>query len=51
MRQITKTEFLSGYEQGYITDIIIVGNTLYGKDPRGMANTGKTYDIVWATIT
>lgn len=50
MKQITIAEFLAGYEEGYITDVVAVGNKIYGKDPRGMADSVKTYDVVWATI-
>ena len=50
MRQITVAEFLDGYEQGYITDVVAIGTRVYGKDPRGMADSDKMYDVVWAEV-
>lgn len=50
MEEITLAEFIDGYEKGYIIDIVTVKNKLYGKDPRGMAHSGKAYKIVWANI-
>lgn len=50
MKQLTKAEFLEGYELGYITDIITIGNKVYGKDPRGMAEEEKQFQVVWADI-
>jgi len=47
MKQITKAEFLEGYELGYITDVVSIQNRVYGKDPRGMADTGKAYEVVY----
>ena len=44
---ITKSEFLQGYEEGFIIDVVTVGNYIYGKDPRGM-NT--KYKVVRAAI-
>lgn len=50
MEEITIQQFLEGYAQGYITDIVAVGNRVYGKDPRGQAYKQATFKIVWATI-
>ena len=50
MEQITKAEFLEGYEQGYISDIVYCVGKIYGKDPRGQANKPKSYKVVWADI-
>ena len=50
MKQITKAEFLEGYEQGYITDIVSIGNRVYGKDPRNMADTDKIYEVVYCEL-
>jgi hypothetical protein len=50
MNQLTPQEFLTGVEEGYITEVFSVGRRVYGKDPRGMADTGKQYQVVWADI-
>lgn len=50
MKEITLNQFLNGYEQGYITDLVAIGTRVYGKDPRGMADTDKIFDIVWTEV-
>jgi len=50
MEKITISEFLSGYEEGYITDIVSIKDKVYGKDPRGQAHKTKRYKIVWSVI-
>lgn len=50
MEEITIAEFVDGYEKGYITDVIAIGNKVYGKDPRGMADEPEPFKVVWATI-
>jgi len=51
MRQLTKQEFLEGYEQGYISDVVSIGNRVYGKDPRGMADKEKRFEVVYCDIS
>lgn len=50
MKQLTKAEFLEGYELGYITDIVSIGNRVYGKDPRGMADKEKRFEVVYVEL-
>lgn len=50
MKELTKAEFLQGYEKGYISDIVSIGNKVYGKDPRGMVGTGKRFEVVWCSV-
>jgi len=47
MKQITKAEFIEGYELGYIRDVVAIGNRVYGKDPRGMGDKPKEYEVVY----
>lgn len=47
MKQITKLEFLEGYEQGFIVDVVAIQNRVYGKDPRGMFEEPKMYEVVY----
>lgn len=32
---ITKVEFLQGYEKGYVNEVVLIDNYLYGRDNRG----------------
>jgi len=50
MKKLTKAEFLEGYELGYISDIASIGNRVYGKDPRGMGNSTKVYQVVFCEL-
>lgn len=50
MKKLTIQELLEGYELGYITDIVTIRNRVYGKDPRGMAEEEKSFQVVWAEI-
>jgi len=50
MRQITKQEFLSGYEEGYITEVVAIGTRVYGRDPRGQGETEKGYEVVYTDV-
>lgn len=50
MKQISPQNFLQGVEQGYIIDVFAVGRRVYGKDPRGLAGSGKTFEVVYADI-
>jgi len=51
MKQITKQEFLQGYSDGYISDIVSIGNRVYGKDPRGMAHKPALYEVVYCEVS
>jgi len=50
MKEITLAEFIEGYEQGYITDVVAIKDKVYGKDPRGMADSEKQFEVVFAVI-
>jgi len=50
MKKLTKAEFLEGYELGYITDVVSIGTRVYGKDPRGMADSEKMYEVVYCEV-
>lgn len=50
MEELTIANFIQGYEDGYITDVIVVKDKIYGKDPRGMAEQSKRYKVVFAVI-
>lgn len=50
MKKLTKAEFLLGYELGYIRDVVSIGNRVYGKDPRGMAEEKKMFQVVWCEV-
>jgi hypothetical protein len=50
LKELTKAEFVAGYELGYISDIIVVGNRLYGKDPRGCAGI-KRFEVVYCDLS
>lgn len=53
MREINLNDFIEGVEQGYITDVVFIGNNInrvYGKDPRGQADNPQKYELVWATV-
>jgi len=47
MKELTKAKFLEGYELGYITDVVSIGPRVYGKDPRGMADKPKRFEVVF----
>lgn len=50
MKKLSKLEFLEGYEEGYITDVVAIGNRVYGKDPRGMAESDKRFEVVYIDL-
>lgn len=50
MEQISLAEFIDGYAEGYIVDVVVVKDRIYGKDPRGMADEDARYKVVWAEI-
>jgi len=50
MKQVTLAEFIKGYEEGYITDVVTVKDRVFGKDPRGRGNLKPAYDIVYAML-
>ena len=51
MKRLTVQEFLEGYELGYIRDVVSIANRVYGKDPRGMANKEKRFEVVYCDIS
>lgn len=51
MEQVTKAKFLEGYEEGYIQDVVAIGNRVYGRDPRGCKESGKAWKVVYAEVT
>lgn len=53
MREIPISEFIDGYEEGLITEVVFVGNNinrLYGRSVKGQGNNPKGYEIVWSKV-
>lgn len=50
MQHVDILDFLAGYEDGYISDVVFIKDKVYGKDPRGMSESGRTYKVVWADV-
>lgn len=50
MREITKQEFLEGYEQGLITEVVSVGNRVYGRNVKGQGDNLQGYEVVYANV-
>lgn len=50
--EISLTEFINGYADGSITDVLWVGgliNRVYGKTTDEQADNPDNYIVVWAT--
>lgn len=53
MREISLTTFVAGYEKGYITEVVFVGNNVnrvYGRNVEGQGDNPDGFEIVWASV-
>lgn len=54
MKEISLTEFLEKYEEGFIKEVVVIKSKVYGRDSSytfERAEAGKISEIVWANIT
>lgn len=50
MKQITVQEFVQAWRDGYISDIVVLRDRVYGRSVKGQAGTPRGHEIVYADI-
>lgn len=50
MRLITIAEFLSLYENGFLSEVVTVKNNVYARNVKGQAGNPRRSEIVFAEV-